>query len=306
MHRRPAPRIERQLVIGAVATRTAEWAEAFFSRLEREVAHSEAAHLTSHCQILFEQGGRERQHVAEIVKAVAGIIYRERRAGLNVYGQQIPNRIAVLGPVQAVNDGRARIGIALSRAIQRAFQPVDKGRHLGRFGFGRIGRRHLPGADFAQDLLPNCRVAADMIEIQTFQHDVGGSGFLVMTGDAIFLDQRALCREVDAVCALRLRGRARVVNASDASEQRQAQLQPPFFHTFSFHGLRYSRATYLSATGSFSTRSVYLFQVMRLPERRAIFPSKAVVVERCPISMSQIGAWRDFKQSRKLRACIAP
>src|SRR5215471_1871371 len=78
------------------------------------------------------------------------------------------------------------------------------------------------------------------------------------------------------------------------------------FHTVNFHGLRYSRDRYLDAVPSPSIFSMLAFHAIRRPERSATFPSKHVVVERCPISMSEVGLCRDFTQSRKLRTCASP
>src|SRR5262252_1702473 len=73
-----------------------------------------------------------------------------------------------------------------------------------------------------------------------------------------------------------------------------------------FHGLRYSRDRYFDAAPSPSILSVLAFHTIRRPERSATFPSKHVVVERCPISMSEVGLFRDLTQSRKLRTCASP
>src|SRR5215470_17977371 len=79
-----------------------------------------------------------------------------------------------------------------------------------------------------------------------------------------------------------------------------------FFHTFNFHGLRYSRDRYFDAALSPSIFSVSAFHAIRRPERSATFPSRHVEVERCPISMSEVGFCRDLTQSRKLRTCASP
>src|SRR6266511_3907001 len=81
---------------------------------------------------------------------------------------------------------------------------------------------------------------------------------------------------------------------------------PRLFHTVNFHGLRYSRDRYFDAAPSPSIFSVLAFHTIRRPERSATFPSKHVVVERCPISMSEVGLCRDLTQSRKLRTCVSP
>jgi hypothetical protein len=78
-----------------------------------------------------------------------------------------------------------------------------------------------------------------------------------------------------------------------------------FFYTLNFHGLRYSRDKYFDAAPSPSILSVLAFHMIRWPDRSATFPSRHVVVERCPISMSEVGLCRDLTQSRKLRTCVS-
>src|SRR5262249_60731709 len=72
--------------------------------------------------------------------------------------------------------------------------------------------------------------------------------------------------------------------------------------TSSFHGFRYSRCRNLRAA-IWAQVSAFGSQSMRSLLRRATLPSSAVVVERWPISISLIGFWRVFTQSRKLAQC---
>src|SRR6478736_5489667 len=68
--------------------------------------------------------------------------------------------------------------------------------------------------------------------------------------------------------------------------------------TFNTHGARYSRSTSAAAFAlSLVTRSDELSQTTVEPDRYAMLPRMAVLVERWPVSMSQIGAWRDLMQS---------
>src|SRR5262249_54427487 len=93
---------------------------------------------------------------------------------------------------------------------------------------------------------------------------------------------------------------------SNAVLQTLLSAQADFFYTFNLHGLRYSRDRRFEAALSPSIFSVSAFHTIRRPERNATFPSKHAVVERCPISMSEVGLCRDLTQSRKLRTCVSP
>src|SRR6187401_3026069 len=97
-----------------------------------------------------------------------------------------------------------------------------------------------------------------------------------------------------------------MVDAGEALFRRQQQfvswdlcvLPGVEYQTSSFHGLRYSRCRNLRAAG-WAVVSAFESQSMRSLLRSATLPSSAVVVERCPISISLTGFWRVLMHSRK-------
>src|SRR5215831_8116397 len=55
-------------------------------------------------------------------------------------------------------------------------------------------RRHKTGTNFARDLLPGFGLRSNMLEVEFIEHQVAGFQLLVMTGDAILIDERAMLR----------------------------------------------------------------------------------------------------------------
>ena len=55
-------------------------------------------------------------------------------------------------------------------------------------------RRHKTGTNFARDLLPGFGLGSNMLEVEFIEHEVGGFQLLVMTGNAILIDERAMLR----------------------------------------------------------------------------------------------------------------
>ena len=75
-------------------------------------ADGQAAHQPRDRHVPFQQRRRHRKHVADIVEAVARIVHRQRRPGLDIERQHVANRVAVLRAIQAMHGGPAGIGIA--------------------------------------------------------------------------------------------------------------------------------------------------------------------------------------------------
>src|SRR5262245_38267403 len=63
-------------------------------------------------------------------------------------------------------------------------------------------RRHQTRTNFARDLLPGFGLRSNMLEVEFIEHQVGGFQLLVMTGDAILIDEGAMLR---GGCLLRFR-----------------------------------------------------------------------------------------------------
>jgi hypothetical protein len=69
----------------------------------------------------LHQRRRHAQHIGDVVEAVARIVARQHRGRVDGEIEQIANRVGVLGPVETMEDGRARIRRCNRRAIERRF-----------------------------------------------------------------------------------------------------------------------------------------------------------------------------------------
>src|SRR6185295_8605887 len=75
-------------------------------------------------------------------------------------------------------------------------------------------------------------------------------------------------------------------------------------YTVSAQGFRYSRLRRAAARSLPVMRSAAASHATGAPDRYDRLPRIAALDDRWPISISQIGAWRDLMQSTKLRACV--
>ena len=111
--------------------------------------------------VFLEQHGRQRQRVADVVEAVAGIVGGKIIGGLELHADEIADGVVVLGAVQAANRDAARIGL---RAIHRENLAVNPRREevaLGLRGLRFVRRRHLAIADVGEHFFPRLRILHD-------------------------------------------------------------------------------------------------------------------------------------------------
>jgi hypothetical protein len=109
----------------------------------------------------------------------------------------------------------ARIRLGCGSGVQRAFQPGEEGVRSGFVGPGQSRWRHHISADFPDHLLPDFRVGGNVGEIKFVEHHSGGLGSLVVTDDAVLVEQRVLLGNSD-----RLRGSA------DEQQERRKRRDP--------------------------------------------------------------------------------
>ena len=64
--------------------------------------------------VLLHQRGRERQHVADVVEAVAGVVLGKVVGRPDVHAEQVPDRVVVFGAIEAASRHTARIGRRLA------------------------------------------------------------------------------------------------------------------------------------------------------------------------------------------------
>ena len=99
--------------------------------------------------------------------------------------EQIAYRVGVFPPVQAMDRGPARIGVGRRDLVERRLQ---RGGHpyVGRpIGPRPPHRRHRPGAQLADDVLPCLGVVTDPLQIYRIQSEASRPEPLVVAGEAV-------------------------------------------------------------------------------------------------------------------------
>ncbi len=76
--------------------------------------------------VLFEQERRDREHVADIVEAITGVVGRKLFLRLEVEPRQVANRVAIFDTIEAANRYTTRgRGLSGSRPnTSRLIQPA--------------------------------------------------------------------------------------------------------------------------------------------------------------------------------------
>ena len=192
-HGGAAPRPERE-ILAAAALLHEKGRDLVGSngRRLRRIAHGETADLARRAHVALQQPRRERQHVADVVEAVAGLVGRQQRPAVDFQGQQVADRVGVLQPVEAADDRPPGIGPRVGRPVELRLEPGGEAVVGGRFGARPPGRRHLAGAELADHLLPGFRGLADVSDVDPIEIEPAGPQPLVVAGDAVAVEQRTL------------------------------------------------------------------------------------------------------------------
>ena len=132
--------------------------------------------------------GRDGEHVANVVEAVAGIVGGEAGGIVKVEAEEVADGVAVLGFVEAMDRGGAGIGTGSGRFIKFGFEELYQGRALFGAGSGVAGGRHLPGAEFMQDLFEERGLSGYVGGGGVFQSDAGGFTRVAVTIQAVIGD----------------------------------------------------------------------------------------------------------------------
>ena len=204
LYGQPAAGGERQLVADApVLAQVLVHLVDIGGRLQGGIAHREAADLARRGEIALGQHRRHRQDVGDVVEAEAGIIGREQRRRVDLQVEQVADRVGVLRAVQSMDGvAPARIRIASRRRVDPAREPRRKGL-VGRFvGARPRGRRHGPGPEFPDDLLPGFRlvgIVAGAGQVELLQREAGRERPVVVAADAVTVQQLAVFRRPGAV-----------------------------------------------------------------------------------------------------------
>jgi NAD(P)-dependent dehydrogenase (short-subunit alcohol dehydrogenase family) len=103
------------------------------------------------------------------------------------------------GRTAIVTGSTSGIGLGIARGL------AEQGADILLNGFGKrcergalwtrsARRRHQTRTNFARDLLPGFGLGSDMLGVEFIEHQVAGFQLLVVTRDAILIDERAMPR----------------------------------------------------------------------------------------------------------------
>ena len=155
-------------------------------------ADRQSAHLLRRCKVALHQRGREPPGV-HVVEAEGGVVARQERRHVDLEGQQVADGVAVLGPVQAAEGVRAaRIRVGGGRGVERRLEVRDHAAVVGGVGPGARPGRHRAGPQLADDLLPQLGMAGDVGDVDAFERQAAGLEPVVVTGDAVAVEQGLL------------------------------------------------------------------------------------------------------------------
>ena len=213
-HADAAARAERQLLAHPVVlAEVARCVVDHLSRADVGVANRQAAYSLGGRQVALQQRLRNREHVADVVEAVARVVGRQQRSAVDVEGQEIADGVGVLGAIQAMHRRRPPGIHPLGRRCVQVLR--EPGGEPGVGGFIRprpAGRRHLAGLQLLQHLLPQRGVGRDVREIRLVEREIRRAQPVVVATGAVALDDRAEAvggrgRTLGAVLGERRRGR---------------------------------------------------------------------------------------------------
>ena len=155
--------------------------------------HGRPADLRGRRQVALHERLVQPEHPRDVVEAVAGVVGREQRGGVDVERQQVADDVRVLRAIQAVERFRAAgIRPRGGGAVELALQPREQAvvRRLVRPR--PAGGRHHSRPQLAQHALPERRVGADVRGVDRLQRDRHGAAPLpgvVVAGDAVAVEK---------------------------------------------------------------------------------------------------------------------
>ena len=94
---------------------------------DRRIADRLLADLARRLQIALEQRRRDTEDVADVVEAVARVVWRQQCRDVDVEPEQIANRVVVLGAVEAMERRAATgIGLGVRRLVELVLEPAGE------------------------------------------------------------------------------------------------------------------------------------------------------------------------------------
>ena len=166
-------------------------------RPRRAIPNSDAADLARGREVALQQHRRDREHVADIVEAVAGIIGGKQRGEVHragVHRDQVADGVGIFGAVEAMDGRPAGIELGCGGAIERRLQIGDHGFVGGLVGPRHALRRHRPHAQLANDLFEHRGVRAGVLDIGLVELQARCLQPFIVATDAVGIDNLTVVR----------------------------------------------------------------------------------------------------------------
>ena len=151
----PAARAERQPLDPAVLRQIGRGLVVRRVRLDGRVADGRGRDLQRDGEIALEQQRRSLEHIGDVVEAVARAIGRQQRLDVDRHAEQVADRVAVLGAVQAMQGLAPRLRRGRRGGIELPFEIGDETRGRCRVGPRAARRRHEAKVELVDHLLPH-------------------------------------------------------------------------------------------------------------------------------------------------------
>ena len=162
---------------------------------DARVADGELTDLRRRDHVALEQARGEGQHVANVVKAVAGIVGGQVLASIDLKCQQVADGVGVFGAVQPVDDRPTGVGRQPGGVVERRFEPRCQPVVVQRRWTRESYRGHLSRPQLQYHALPDADLVAalaNLIQRHGLQREIRGGELIVMTTDAVLIEEGAL------------------------------------------------------------------------------------------------------------------
>ena len=157
------------------------------NRWRVEVADGFLCDLARRIDVLVDECRRHLQGLGVVVEVAGNVVLGQQIGGVDVEGEQIPNRVGVLAAVQSPQrdaSGRRLDGGRVDLVREPGGQTVE----LGRIWASGAGRRHQAAAQLANRAFPDLGIGRDPVRGEMIEGLPPGKVDPVMTIEAIRFD----------------------------------------------------------------------------------------------------------------------
>jgi len=160
----------------------------------RTVANGGPADFHRGRHIALHQGRRHGERFGKIVEPFARAVGGQERRDVDVEEQEVPNRVGVFGAIQAMERRRREVRVRRQRLVESGFQRRREAVQNCAVGTRRAGRRHQAGFQLEHHLFERLGAAGNIVEADRIERQPAGLQAIVVTGDAVRLEQRGIGR----------------------------------------------------------------------------------------------------------------